>query len=238
MNTAVKAVEVSGNSKLGEISATYVPQKTCPTSCPLLNAGCYAELGFTRLITSRLNREIKNKTATDLARIEAKEISKLTGRNPLRLHVVGDAKTKTSAKILAKAAEGYTKKFSQPVFTYTHNWKEIPRKNWGKISVLASCHSEKDVKEAHKKGYATAVVLPSFKDKASYELGGIKILPCPSQTSNVTCNDCKLCTKDTFLRKQGLSIGFEQHGNAATLFRIRNNKKLRESFTKLEQSNA
>ena len=44
---AVVAVEVSGNRKLGPVSATYVSQRSCPRDCPFLGRGCYAEWGHT-----------------------------------------------------------------------------------------------------------------------------------------------------------------------------------------------
>ncbi len=43
MTTAAIAVETSENAKTGAVIATYVSQDSCPSSCPLRGAGCYAE---------------------------------------------------------------------------------------------------------------------------------------------------------------------------------------------------
>ena len=38
-------VEVSRNAKLGPIPVVTSTKQTCPTACPLMGAGCYAEHG-------------------------------------------------------------------------------------------------------------------------------------------------------------------------------------------------
>lgn len=58
MNTI--AIEKSQDRKLsrrGNVSATYAPQQTCPQDCPLLGAGCYAEVGHVGIHTRRLNKK-------------------------------------------------------------------------------------------------------------------------------------------------------------------------------------
>jgi hypothetical protein len=47
------------------------------------------------------------------------------------------------------------------------------------------------------------------------------ILPCPSQTRDVHCSDCRLCFDDQALRRRGYSIGFELHGIPLTIRRAR-----------------
>ena len=68
--------------------------------------------------------------------------------------------------MLAEAAAVYTSKYKQPVFTYTHNWRSIPRDAWGSISVLASCEfSQEGYQEpaqANDLGYAAALLIPMF----------------------------------------------------------------------------
>ena len=54
MKTVI-AIEKSANKKNGIVSATYAPISTCPTSCPFMNAGCYAQSGPTALHLSRIN---------------------------------------------------------------------------------------------------------------------------------------------------------------------------------------
>src|ERR1051325_9338279 len=137
---AAIAVEKSRNSKIAGCSATMVSQASCPRSCKFYANGCYAESGPTGFTTHRLNRSTETKPEA-IARIEAKAISQLSGKRPLRLHVVGDCTTDKAAKILSSAAESYP----MPVWSYTHAWRTVSRVLWGKVSILASCETAADV---------------------------------------------------------------------------------------------
>jgi hypothetical protein len=216
-NSLVSVIEISENAKLGKISATYVTQKSCPTDCAFYNSGCYAELGMTGMQTRRLNKNsnkfYKNIDTRDIARMEAREIKTLSGKRNLRLHVVGDAKTNSAANELAKAAKIFSSKYDKKVYSYTHAWKKVNRKSWGNISILASCETSQDVKQAQKLGYATAIVVDHFEDTKKYNYNGIDVIPCPSQTmDNVTCDSCKLCMQDKYLLTNKLTIAFSSHG--------------------------
>lgn len=220
---AAIAVETSENAKLGPVSATYVGQQSCPDSCPLLNRGCYAETGPVGIIARRLSKGRRGSLA--LAREEARAIAGLTGDRLLRLHVVGDTATNPGAVVLGKAAESYGRRGMRPLFgkkvwTYTHAWKMVRRESWGQaVSVLASCEDPKDVAWADAAGYAAALVVPSFERPVAYTLGGLTVLPCPNQTTGVTCHDCGLCRNDERLREAGLVIGFAAHGARANTVR-------------------
>lgn len=89
----------------------------------------------------------------------------------------------------------------------------------GGVAVLASCETVADVREAWGRGYAAAVVVPEFAGKTAYQLGdgpdAVTVLPCPAQTSERTCTDCRLCFDDRRLLARRLAIGFEVHGGGA-----------------------
>lgn len=206
----VRAIENSENKKIGNCSATYASQTSCPKSCPLFRKGCYAELGPIGIHTNRLNKE--KTTAFAVAQQEARAIGGLSGKNHLRLHVVGDSTTKKGTKLLANAAKRYTAKAHKNVWTYTHAWRQMERENWGKISVLASCENLDDAIKAMKRGYAAAVIVPKFQSEKAYSVGKYKVIPCPNQTKHITCDKCKLCMNDKRLKANKLIIGFEPHG--------------------------
>ena len=206
----VSAIETSQNKKLGNCSATYASQTSCPRSCPFFKQGCYAETGPLGIHTARLNEE--KTTATAVAQAEAKAIDTLSGNKPLRIHVVGDSTTKKGTKLLANAAKRYTAKHGESVWTYTHAWRTREREEWGDISVLASCENIADATAAMKRNYAVAMVVPEFKSEKAYKLGKYKVIPCPSQTRHITCDQCRLCMDDERLRENNLIIGFTPHG--------------------------
>jgi hypothetical protein len=219
---AVSAVEVSENRKLGPVSATYVSQRSCPPDCPLLLGGCYAEWGHTGVHARRLNRSTVTSPLA-LAREEARAIDRLSGARDLRLHVVGDARTEAAARLLAESAERYVLRGGgrSKVWTYTHAWRTVSRAAWGaSVSVLASCEGPGQVEQARARGYAAALVVPSFRQEAAYDHDGVRLLPCPEQTRGVRCSDCRLCLDDHRLHRAGLTIGFALHGAGAARARL------------------
>jgi hypothetical protein len=214
---AATAVEESRNQKIGPVSATMVSQSSCPTYCPFIHSGCYAEGGNSGFTTRRLNRS----TLTDpvgIATAEASAIDTLSGTRPLRLHVVGDCTSDQTARILAGAVRDYKRRGKQnsAAWTYSHAWRDISRRSFGPISVLASCESMEQVLRARRKGYATAIVVDRFASTKAYVADGVKIVPCPQQTGKTeNCATCRLCWNDKALRQTGVTIGFEAHGMQA-----------------------
>lgn len=209
----VSVVEVSANSKTGKVSATYTAQQSCPSSCAFRGSGCYAESGMVGIQTRRLNRAKKD--AGSLARAEARGIRSLTGRFPLRLHVVGDCKTDYAATTVSSAADEHTAKYGQKVWTYTHAWREIRRASWGNVSVLASCETTQQTVEAMRKGYAAALVVAEHKQDTAWkdESAGVTVIPCPEQTGRAeSCEKCQLCWNGGRLRAGRMVIGFAAHG--------------------------
>jgi len=208
-------VEKSGDRKLStnrSVSATWLSQGSCPGDCPFKDAGCYAQTGRSAIHTSKLNKahELGKFTPEQLAKFEAEAIDKLSGRNPLRLHIVGDSRTRKAVRIIRKATDRYFAKFQQPIWTFTHA-HNIPRELWGNVSVLRSCENFQQVVNAHNAGYASAMVIPTkHKSHKPVDLGqGFRGIPCPHQTKKAeSCKDCKLCMNDKHLHENKLVILF------------------------------
>ena len=208
-------VKKSKNRKIGNIASTYLPiAQTCPITCPLRNAGCYAKASFVAIHNSRLQKACSNKSAYDLIRKEAREIisngASARGKS-LRLHVSGDVRTNKMAGLLANAEKHWDGK----VYTYTHSWRNISRKSWKNISVLASVENIEDAAKALRKGYAPAMIVEKHpENKRAFIKNGLKLIPCPQQTMEITCEKCKLCMNDKFLKATKSVITFAAHGAA------------------------
>lgn len=209
------AVLHSGNSKVGDVAATYAPiRQTCPESCPLRDNGCYAQSGNVSFSVRRLERETEGMNGDTVAVLEGDEIADLARRAPLghalRIHVSGDATSDFRAQQLARGAQVW----KGPVWSYTHAWRDVARASWGRVSVLASCETLDDVARARGKGYAAALVVASHPaDGRAYRApNGVKVIPCPSQTRDVLCTECRLCWNDANLREQNACIAFAVHG--------------------------
>lgn len=210
-----KAVERTANRKVGPVSVTMASQVTCPTSCPFLRSGCYAESGLQGIHTARLNKA--RGTALDAARQEAEAIRGLTGRLPLRLHVVGDCTTAQAASLVSRASAEHREKHGQPVWTYTHAWATVPRSAWRNVSVLASVETTEHADRAERLGYASAMTVPSLPaDGKAWRANGRTFIPCPEQTGRAKeCTSCRLCWDDGALRLRSATILFGAHGNGA-----------------------
>lgn len=220
---SVTYVENSKNSKLSSgnnVDATYSSiSKTCSNTCPLKGTLCYAELGHTGIVVSRLD-ESPHKSALEVAREEANLIDKcydgekIPANKILRLHVSGDSRTIQGTKLLASACKRWKKRGGAYVYTYTHSWKNVPRSTWGEVSVLASIENTSQVKLAKKNGYVPAIVVEEHLSDKAYYLDGsdIKWIPCPAQTKDRTCDQCKLCFDDLKLKQRNCGIAFSVHG--------------------------
>lgn len=216
--SGVIAVAKSANSKIGQVAATHVSQESCPTSCPFMGSGCYAETGMMGIHTKRLNKQSAagKLSKLQLARNEARAVDGLTGELPLRLHVVGDCTTNQTARVVAGAAGRYRARMGSKVWAYTHAWKDVRRASWGDVSVLASCETASDVKLAMGQGYAAAIVVShhSGVDGRAVVRDGLRVVPCPQQTGRAKdCMSCGLRLDAGRLHAAGIVIEFATHGS-------------------------
>ncbi len=234
-------------------SSTYVSiNSTCPDSCTFKSGGCYVRTGF----TAQLARELDVAAAPEPAGVIRAEVTLIDqafsqrgsglgrrhrgkpgtipqdgarGGRDLRLHVGGDCPDAQSARLLAGAAERWADRGGGRVWTYTHRWREIPRAAWGEISVLASCETPEQVTEARGRGYAPSIVVRSFEGRRAFRVRGIvgRVVPCPAETGERTCVQCRLCLDDAPLLERAAVIGFAAHGTGQ--------RELRRSLPILEE---
>jgi len=218
-------VSNSGNTKLKgskKIDGTYCSIKaTCSTTCPLKqNQTCYAMNSFVGMVNTRMNRRARQDSPLQLARSEAKCIDESynggdvpTGRD-CRLHIAGDSRTITGTRIIAAAAKRWLKRGGRSVFTYTHSWAHVSRDNWGSVNVLASIESADQVEQVRSMGYSPAIVVAEHASDKAYKLPNCEtvFIPCPAQTNDIHCSDCRLCMKSDWLFETNRGISFAAHG--------------------------
>jgi hypothetical protein len=223
MNGATYVVD-SKNGKLSgdrKVDATYVSIKaSCPKSCDLMGEGCYAQLGNVGIHVSRLDREAEGFSAVQAARAEARVIDESYGgkeipyERDLRLHVSGDSRTLAGTRLINNAVGRWKQRGGGACWSYTHVWKSIHRSEWSNVSMLASVSNVAEAREARKQGYASAIVVPEHKSDKAYKLAGsdVKWIPCPAQTRDVACSDCRLCFNADRLHSGEFGIAFAVHG--------------------------
>lgn len=194
----MKVTANGSNAKLGPgVGTTYRPVgATCPSDCPLLNNGCYAQRG-------RVAIQAKA-SATD-----KHELLKLAG-NTLARHLVSGDWLKTLAsgrkvldRALVKSVVDLHKKC--PWLTgwgYTHAADEFEKagvrpadlpKN---LHILASCDTAEQKATHNANGWRTARVVESAKDRQSDEF----LCPVDAQKhkgvpaeKRTNCARCKAC---------------------------------------------
>lgn len=223
MNGAIY-VSDSGNTKImgtKKVDATYVSIKaSCPKSCPLMGEGCYAQLSYVGMTNHRLDEEAAGFSPLQAARAEAKAIdnSYKGGHIPqaraLRIHVAGDSRTIAGTRLVNGAVKRWRERGGGDVWSYTHAWKNVPRKEWNQVSILASVTTVDEVVAAREKGYAPAIVVGEHVSEKAYQLEGsdTKWIPCPAQTRGVGCTDCRLCFNADRLHDGNYGIAFAVHG--------------------------
>jgi len=217
-------VSDSGNSKImgsKKVDATYVSiAGSCPNSCKLKDAGCYAQTSFVGMQVARLNKEAVGMSSLQLARAEAKVIDNayngkaIPANRDMRLHVAGESRTVTGSKIINKAIGRWKQRGGGDCWSYTHAWKNVPRSDWDNVSMLASVDTVNDVEAARNQGYAPAIVVDSFSSDKAFKIAGnsTKFIPCPAQTREVGCTDCRLCFDADRLFEGNFGIAFAAHG--------------------------
>ena len=202
------------------VSVTMRGQGSCPTTCPLLGAGCYAESGPQGIHTARLNR-VRRGTPEAYARATACAIEGLRAvGQPLRIDIVGDDATPQAAGITGRAAAAFRERGGGPVWKYSHSWRGIPRNSWGgALAILASVESARDGLAALERGYAPARVIGRFPELRERDAFEVRWIPCPAQVGESDCEHCRLCTHGDRLAEQGAGILFEAHGSGAAKVR-------------------
>jgi hypothetical protein len=187
----MKIVPNSSNRKLGrgvQVTATYRKVgPTCLTSCGLLDAGCYAQRGFTRFAQPKTDERVSSKALQDVP----------SGKL-LRLLVSGDILTEGEPdKGFAWAVRDAVDRRVE-TWGYTHAWKQTWPEHWGN-ALLASCDSLADAQEAQKAGWCTARVVNSLADVAENETACPYDAALASRTHaeiKVTCADCRMCFRN------------------------------------------
>lgn len=229
------------------VSATYTSiAATCSDRCVFKARGCYASSGFASRWLSPLDVAATHKSVEQVIMAEAQLIDRSFrptgcsttapgGRVPrdggrdgrqgrdLRLHVAGDVGSEGGARLLAGAAERWKRRGGGAVWTFTHNWRDIPADAFGPISVLASVETAGAAGLARERGYAVAVVVREFPSTRAFQLVGMadRVVPCPAETHGTTCVECRLCLDAPKLRERDIAIGFALHGRDANAVRRR-----------------
>lgn len=208
----------SKNRKTGPIPVSVTDMKSCPTSCPHMDAGCYAGYGKAGWLWSTVaERGIP-------WRLFCLMISELPKGTLWRhneagdLPGVGDALDLDALDMLVSANQG------RRGFCFSHKPLREPKERRAVARAVRkgfminlSADNLAHADELADLGIApVAVILPSETAAATRTPAGRKVVVCPAVTSGLTCATCGLCAKD----RKAL-VGFPAHGQAKRLVSLR-----------------
>ena len=218
-------IQNSDNEKISstmKVDGTYASFKSCPTDCGVKDE-CYAKYGPVSMYMGRLTAV--EASSLDVARAEVRAIDGAYKGGPvpkgrlLRIHIAGDARTKSAAAMIGNAVTRWKSRGGAIAWSYTHAWKNVSRSAWGKdVSILGSIENAEDGDAVIAQGYAPALVVAEFpfgpKPFTRVESGRpIKYIPCPEQAgTKAACDVCKLCFNADKLRDARIGIAFVAHG--------------------------
>ena len=206
--------KISSNRKTGPIPVTTTSKGSCPPSCPLKNAGCYAEDFHLNMhwqaVTDEKRGSSWDQFCSDIAKLPRGQLWRhnqagdLVGRNNV---IDSEALNK-----LTKANKG------KRGFTYTHY--PLLNNEANKASVInaiengfivnASANNDNEAMALFKAGLPVVTIATQNKP---YKLAnGVQVAICPAQKSEgMTCAKCQLCA----VKERNYVIGFIPHGTKA-----------------------
>ncbi len=200
------------NQKLGGIPASWSERGTCPPSCGLYEAGCYASYG-------KLGFHWKNVPRDGLPwEGFLEKVRGLDEDQVWRHNVAGDLQGDGHAIDLAQLRDLVEANQGRRGFTFTHfpmtdavNRMAVSYANLNGFTINLSADTLSIADEYADFGIAPVTVL--LPHDASIRLktpAGRRVTVCPAETAaGLTCRECQLCALPT--RKT--IVGFRAHGN-------------------------
>ena len=211
----------SENAKTGNIPQSYSPSSTCPQSCKLRGAGCYAENYHTQRLWTRLDKGLVGVSWEEfLAKVRKIEPGRLWRHN-VAGDVAGDGVRIDGMKLaeLTKANRG------RKGFTFTHYPLDLPENleavqeanaRGFTVSLSADTLREADRKAAYAIAPVVAIIPSDPSLWPSQTPEGRRIVVCPAVTHGKTCLECRLCYVKPG-RDRAFIVGFPSHGSRKKL---------------------
>jgi len=179
---------------------------SCPTTCTLLNRGCYAQSG-------RVALQQRDRHSTTDGDTFLRELGRIPHGAYIRLHVAGDIMTDKGPDgsdtvdhaYLTAIIAGARRRPDLTIYGYTHAWRQLGTApdTPDNLTLNASCDTPADVEQARALGWQTTTVVPA---DTPWRRNGDTVI-CPEQTAGIPCADCQLCMRD-----RPLTVAFRAHG--------------------------
>ena len=199
-------------NKVGDTFRSYSESDTCPSTCPLKDAGCYAKAGPTSWQWKKVDQGKGTITWSEFLQ----QVRRLQSGNIWRHNVAGDL-PHDDGNIAPDALRSLTRaNKGKRGYTYTHhalnahNLSEVRQANDDGFTVNLSANGMHQVDQYVDTGLPVVTVLPIDAPKVQKTAKGRKVVVCPAVTrpDKVTCVTCGICANPD----RDYVIGFPAHG--------------------------
>lgn len=203
----------SRNSKVGNIAVTTSNCATCPDSCPFKNNGCYASSGPLAIHWKAVS---EGNRGTDFKQF-VKELKALPEGSKIRYNQAGDLPGKGDTLNINQFNQVVSALKDKKGWTYTHKplnrdieKRAIKRSNEVGFTVNLSANNLKHADELADLEIAPVVTVIESDSKGDtfYTPKGRKVIVCPQQNKDLTCESCMLCQKSN----RSVIVAFKSHG--------------------------
>lgn len=206
----------SANVKTGPIPTSVTSANSCPTSCPFMGSGCYAESGPLALHWAKTSTGERGMNWTEFCDM----VRALPEGQLFRHNVAGDLpgllgySESIDPVLLGELVHANIGKRG---FTYTHKTNYVGNhfwikaaNNWGFTVNLSANNLEHADTLARLDIGPVVTVLPVDAPKTTITPEGRTVVTCPATyLDNVSCATCQLCQ-----RQRSTIIGFPAHGTS------------------------
>jgi hypothetical protein len=216
----------TSNAKLGpDAWVVTLDRSTCPSTCPLKGAGCYAESGPLAIAWRRVSAGLaKDDGRTRWAGKGFRALARTLQSLPipsgalLRIGDAGDPSHRGTLSVELVRALIVLRRRGVRVIVYTHapdtvrNRATIKAAAEAGLVINRSVHGAEATRpeEPFEVLERVTTVTPSFwVDGNVRTVDGTLIVRCPAETRATSCVECGLCA-----RSRGFVIGFTGHGSA------------------------
>ena len=204
---------VSSNSKVGPIPVSTTEAKTCPKTCPFINAGCYAKTGPVSWHWNKVSNGLRGDSFNEfLNKIKALPKGQFWRHNQAGdLPGDGERLDADSCEDITQASK------NKRGFTYTHydatkhgNGAIIKAMNEAGFTVNLSGDNIDHALELSALNIGPVVAVADSNTQGAFKKDGKQFVQCPATTdnNNVSCATCQLCEVKT--RKS--IVYFPAHG--------------------------
>jgi hypothetical protein len=225
--TTVAFTLKSANVKTGPIPTSVTSANSCPTSCPFMGSGCYAESGPLAIHWAKTSTGERGMSWVDFCgTVEALPVGQLWRHN-----VAGDLPGDNEDINPVLLGELVHANIGKRGFTYTHktnnpaNYQWIKAANqWGFTVNLSANNLEHADQLAGLNIGPVVTVLPIDAPRTTTTPAGRTVVTCPATyRDDIACNTCQLCQ-----RQRETIVGFPVHGTSKA-------KAQKVFFAKVEQ---